>query len=328
MVFSMRNALALACVAAVAGAESIESRHLQVVNFRQEILDAVNAERKAQDLEPYCLNELLMNAAQVQSNDMAENNFIKSTGSDGSSPVERAKTQGFEGTAVTEVVGAGYRTTESIVAAWTKSASAKKAMFGNFNVMGPGYTFDKTRKFVHYWAVDFAKGECGNSTGAGAGGSGSLDSGAIVGSGSTELSTSGSGGAPASSTSGSAPASSTSGSAPAASTSGSGDAPAASTSGSAPAASTAGSGEAPATSTAGSAPAASTSGSGEAPATSTAGSAPAASTTGSGEAPAASTTGSAPAASTAGSGEAPAASTSGSAPAASSDQSGWEDPTQ
>ncbi|RLN47722.1 hypothetical protein BBJ29_005945 [Phytophthora kernoviae] len=170
MVIGMRNLMALACAALLAGAQA------QVVNFRQELLDAVNAERKAQSLDPFCLNELLMDAAQVQANDMADNNFIKSAGSDGSTPEKRAKAQGFDGALVTEVVGAGYRSAESIIAAWTKSASAKKAIFGKFTVMGPGYTFDKTKKFVHFWAVDFAQGECGNATSTGVGGSGSLDS--------------------------------------------------------------------------------------------------------------------------------------------------------
>ncbi|KAI9992025.1 hypothetical protein PInf_017405 [Phytophthora infestans] len=142
-------------------------RTLQAVNFRQEMLDNINAARKKEGLDELCLNEMLMDAAQIQSNDMADNNFIKSTGSDGTTPKERAAAQGFKAEAVTEIVGAGYRTVASVVAAWTKASTAKSTIFGKVNVMGPGYTFDKTRKYVHFWAVDFSTGECGNGTASG-----------------------------------------------------------------------------------------------------------------------------------------------------------------
>ncbi|GMF60593.1 unnamed protein product [Phytophthora fragariaefolia] len=161
---NIRSVFTFACVALVASvsANSDEHRTLQAVNFRQDLLDAINAVRKTEGLKPMCINEMLMDAAQIQSNDMADSNFIKSTGSDGSTPKQRAADQGFKAAEVTEVVGAGYRTASSIVAAWAKSATAKSTLFSKHNVMGPGYTFDKTRKYVHFWAVDFATGACGS----------------------------------------------------------------------------------------------------------------------------------------------------------------------
>ncbi|KAG6614556.1 RxLR-like protein [Phytophthora cinnamomi] len=161
---SIRSALTFACVALVASvsATSDEHRTLQAVNFRSDLLDAINAVRKTEGLKPMCINEMLMDSAQNQANDMADGNFIKSTGSDGSTPKQRAAVEGFKAAEVTEVVGAGYRTASSIVAAWAKSASAKSTLLSKHNVMGPGYTFDKTRKYVHFWAVDFATGECGD----------------------------------------------------------------------------------------------------------------------------------------------------------------------
>jgi hypothetical protein len=237
------SAIALASVAVVASVSAVEDdvRHLQAVNFRQEMLDAVNAARKKEGLGEVCINELLMNAAQVQANDMAENNFIKSTGSDGSVPKERATAEGFEAAQVTEVVGAGYRSASTIVSAWVKAASAKGTVLSKHTVMGPGYSFDKTKKYVHFWAVDFSDGECGNGTATAAAGSTS---------GSAELSTSSSGSAETlASSSGSTPASgsaetSTSGSA--AETSTSGSAVEASSSGSAAETPASGSAETPA----------------------------------------------------------------------------------
>ncbi|KAG7378635.1 hypothetical protein PHYPSEUDO_009820 [Phytophthora pseudosyringae] len=195
---NVRNVFAIATLALVgavsASEEDAHHRSLQAVNFRQELLDAINAARKVEGLDELCINEMLMDAAQMQANDMAENNFIKSTGTDGSTPKERAAVEGFKAAAVTEIVGAGYRTAASIVAAWTKASSAKSTLFSKSNVMGPGYTFDKTKKYVHFWAVDFSTGECGNGTAtAGAAASGE-------GSGSVELPASNPGsGAPTSS---------------------------------------------------------------------------------------------------------------------------------
>ncbi|KAG2766329.1 hypothetical protein JG687_00016274 [Phytophthora cactorum] len=168
---NVRNVFVCASMALVAAVSAFPAdnhhRTLQAVNFRQDLLDAINAARKKEGMDELCLNEMLMDAAQIQANDMADNNFIKSTGSDGSVPKERAAAQGFKAETVTEIVGAGYRTASSIVAAWSKASSAKSTIFSKSNVMGPGYTFDKTKKYVHFWAVDFSTGECGNGTATG-----------------------------------------------------------------------------------------------------------------------------------------------------------------
>ncbi|KAJ8524553.1 hypothetical protein ON010_g16563 [Phytophthora cinnamomi] len=102
---SIRSALTFACVALVASvsATSDEHRTLQAVNFRSDLLDAINAVRKTEGLKPMCINEMLMDSAQNQANDMADGNFIKSTGSDGSTPKQRAAVEGFKAAEVTEV---------------------------------------------------------------------------------------------------------------------------------------------------------------------------------------------------------------------------------
>ncbi|KAH7463940.1 Circumsporozoite protein [Phytophthora ramorum] len=217
---NIRSVFTFASVALVAAVSASDDdamgRNLQAVNFRQELMDSINAARKKEGLEAMCINEMLMDAAQTQANDMADGNFIKSTGSDGTQPKDRAEVEGFKAAVVTEVVGAGYRTASSIVAAWVKSASAKSTLLSKHTVMGPGYTFDKTKKYVHFWAVDFADGECGNGTATAS--TPAADS--TSGSGSVELpaSSSGSGSAPApapASGSGSETPASGSGSAPA-----------------------------------------------------------------------------------------------------------------
>lgn len=100
-----------------------------------------------------------MTAAQVMANDMAKNNFVSATGSDGSSPTDRANAQQYNSTVgVTELVGAGYESAADALAAWIKSSDTQSTLFGNYAHVGPGYTFNKNQLYWNYWAVDFATG--------------------------------------------------------------------------------------------------------------------------------------------------------------------------
>ncbi|CAI5721798.1 unnamed protein product [Hyaloperonospora brassicae] len=160
-----RSAVVCASVALVAAASAFDAdahhRHLQVVTFRQDMLDAVNAMRESRKLPKYCQNDQLMFAAQVQANDMAEHNFTGSTGSDKSLPTERAARQGFIAPLVTETVGAGFSSASSIVAAWAKTETVESTMLnGTYNVMGAGYAYDRTKRRVHFWAVTYSEGTC------------------------------------------------------------------------------------------------------------------------------------------------------------------------
>lgn len=159
--------VAFASIGVITATDAFETqthgRILQVVDFRDEVLDEVNKARQERKLEELCINNKLMDAAQIHANDMTENNFIRSKGSDGSLPKDRAKAQGFTAETVTEIVGAGYRTAKSVVAAWTKSATADSTLLsGEVNVLGAGYSYDRTKKLVHFWVVDFSTGECGD----------------------------------------------------------------------------------------------------------------------------------------------------------------------
>ncbi|CAH0522545.1 unnamed protein product [Peronospora belbahrii] len=137
-------------------------RTLQAVNFRQDLLDAINEARTSQGLNEVCINERLMNAAQNHANDMTEMSTISSRGTDGSTPKERAKTEGFVAETVTEVVAGGFRTAASVVAAWCKAKNAPETIYGSHDVIGVGYSYDRMVKSVHFWVVDFSVGECGD----------------------------------------------------------------------------------------------------------------------------------------------------------------------
>lgn len=98
-----------------------------------------------------------MVAAQVMANDMAKNNIVSATGSDGSSPTSRAETQKYSSTSgVAELVGAGYETAKDVMDAWIKSSDTSSTVFGNYTHLGPGYTFNKQQMYWNYWALDFS----------------------------------------------------------------------------------------------------------------------------------------------------------------------------
>ncbi|KAF1332733.1 hypothetical protein FI667_g3309, partial [Globisporangium splendens] len=170
-------------------------RELQVINFRKELVAAVNAKRSEKGLSALCINKYvpfstrhlarrfetdlvmcvaatyskLMAAAQVMSNDMAETNTVSATGSDGSSPTSRAEAQKFNSTSgVAELVGAGYETVPDVMSAWIKSADTSSTLYGNYTHIGPGYTFNKNQMYWNYWVLDFAASNetCNDSSSA------------------------------------------------------------------------------------------------------------------------------------------------------------------
>uniref|UniRef100_A0AAV1TLK9 SCP domain-containing protein n=1 Tax=Peronospora matthiolae TaxID=2874970 RepID=A0AAV1TLK9_9STRA len=168
---SIPSALVIASVAAMATASAFHAdshhRTLQAVNFRQELLNEINAVRKTHKLPELCINNKLMYAAQDHANDMAEHNFVNSTSLNGTVPDVRAFKSGFVDNNVTETVGGGYKTASTIVAAWAETNHAHNTLLSDCNVMGPGYAFDRTKRLVHFWAVDYSTGTCGDGTAKG-----------------------------------------------------------------------------------------------------------------------------------------------------------------
>ena len=71
-----------------------------------QIFELVNNERVTQGLTPLTLNEKLSKAALVHASDMACNSFFKEEGSDGSTPEERVKDQGYTASLVLQEIHA------------------------------------------------------------------------------------------------------------------------------------------------------------------------------------------------------------------------------
>jgi uncharacterized protein YkwD len=155
-------AVALVALVGAANAEvSLRSEHvareLQVADFSTKLLNAVNAKRAEKGLKAVCVNKKLAAAAQVMANDNAKNNKASTKGSDGSTPSSRYSAQGIEPSQSAEVGAAGQASVDAVVATWIKSSSAY--IYGDFQFIGPGYAYDKTKTYKHYWVMDLANAD-------------------------------------------------------------------------------------------------------------------------------------------------------------------------
>ncbi|KAG7401076.1 hypothetical protein PHYBOEH_002959 [Phytophthora boehmeriae] len=156
-------AVAVVALVGMANAESAVqeadavSRELQVADFSTKLLNAVNAKRKEKGLKEVCVNSKLAKAAQVLADDNAKNNKVSTKGSDGSTPTSRYDAQNIDTQTSAEVVAAGQASADAVVATWIKSSSAY--LFSDFQFIGPGYAYDKTKTYKHYWVMDLANAE-------------------------------------------------------------------------------------------------------------------------------------------------------------------------
>ncbi|EEY57235.1 uncharacterized protein PITG_11061 [Phytophthora infestans T30-4] len=147
----MKAFLALALVALVSSADA------QVADYSSKMLSAVNAKRAEKGLAAVCINTKLAAAAQVHAEDMATNNFIGTSSTDGSGQLERLEAQNLTVTAAAELVGAGYTSVNSVVAAWLKASS--DYIYADYPFIGPGYKYDKTKQYKHYYVLGLSDGE-------------------------------------------------------------------------------------------------------------------------------------------------------------------------
>ncbi|KAJ0392851.1 hypothetical protein ATCC90586_010840 [Pythium insidiosum] len=122
------------------------------------MLDAVNAERAKAGLAPFCTNSKLQRAAQLHSEDQAQNNFMSHTGSDGSSMSDRITRQQFQWNSVAENVAAGQVDVASVMQSWMNSDGHRRNILGNYKFFGMGYATNPSSTYTHYWTQNFGTG--------------------------------------------------------------------------------------------------------------------------------------------------------------------------
>lgn len=119
---------------------------------------AINAERAANGLPALALDNRLTQAARRHSADMAANQFVEHTGSDGSSPGLRMEQACYDWNYWGEIIGAGYPTVEAMLDGWLNSPPHRAILLdSNYQDFGVGYVYDAANPYHHFWTVDFGR---------------------------------------------------------------------------------------------------------------------------------------------------------------------------
>jgi uncharacterized protein YkwD len=105
---------------------------------------------------PLTLASELNDAARAHARDLARHNTLSHTGSDGSSPAERATRAGYAWRTVGENVASGPTTAESVMEGWLASPGhCENLMSPKFTEMGIGYVVDAKSDSGVYWSQVF-----------------------------------------------------------------------------------------------------------------------------------------------------------------------------
>lgn len=96
------------------------------IQFR--VLDSVNSLRAAAGGQPMQLNAELNASAATHSRDMAVQNRPWHFGSDGSSPIDRARRVGYSGTVLGENISETYESELETVAAWMQQTDTRQVI--------------------------------------------------------------------------------------------------------------------------------------------------------------------------------------------------------
>lgn len=126
----------------------------------QGILELTNQLRVQHGCTPLTLSPALSAAAMEHSTDMATNNFLGHTGSDGSSPGKRLDEVGYTFTLAAENVAAGYTTPQEVVNAWYNETAPNDGHRRNIlncdlKEIGIGQASNPNSTYHFYWTQDF-----------------------------------------------------------------------------------------------------------------------------------------------------------------------------
>ncbi len=125
--------------------------------FEQRVIELVNQERTSRGLATLKKSPALMDAARGHSEDMACNDFVDHTGSDGSTPRDRILRAGYTPGALGENIAAGCSTPEQVVDIWMKSDGHRANILNpDYCHIGVGYAYNANATYGHYWTQDMA----------------------------------------------------------------------------------------------------------------------------------------------------------------------------
>lgn len=143
--------------ATVAQPESLEKELLSLINrARSTVRQCGNKNYPA--ASPLSWNKLLEAAAASHSEDMARQNFLSHTGSDGLNVSNRVSSEGYAWRSIGENIAAGYETAKAVVDGWLSSSGhCANIMNSTYSEMGGAMVEDSNSDYRRYWTLVVAK---------------------------------------------------------------------------------------------------------------------------------------------------------------------------
>ena len=137
--------------------------------FAEQVITLTNQQRIGNGCQPFNVSPQLSAAAQAHSQDMALNDFVSHTGSDGLSMGQRLTRAGYDWRLAAENIAAGQSTPEEVVASWMSSDSHRANILNcALRDVGVGYYYQPDDQanvwlsngktggpFQSYWTQDF-----------------------------------------------------------------------------------------------------------------------------------------------------------------------------
>ena len=128
------------------------------IQFR--MLDSVNSLRAAAGVAPVELNAALTAASMTQARDMQAQNRPWLFGSDGSSPLDRARRAGFFGQLLGETISESYETELETLAAWMEQPDTRRVVLDPAaRFMGLGWSQESAGKI--WWSMTLGSANAG-----------------------------------------------------------------------------------------------------------------------------------------------------------------------
>ena len=122
------------------------------------LVERINADRAQLHLPPLVAEARLSQAAQAHSEDMAGNDFVSHTGSDGRGYWQRVTATGYQGQMIGEVITAGQGSPEEAFNAWLRSDAHHTILLTpELTHLGVGHAERQGTRYGHYWTVVVAR---------------------------------------------------------------------------------------------------------------------------------------------------------------------------
>lgn len=132
-------------------------------DFINEVLTLTNNERQKANLPALTLNRNLSRAAQIQSEDLGDNDFFAHTSPTGTTLADRLRSGGYNRYATAgENIAAGQLTAQQVVDEWMASPGHRANILDeDFTELGVGYYFLANDtgdvNYNHYWTQTFGR---------------------------------------------------------------------------------------------------------------------------------------------------------------------------